>query len=165
MSPLSRISVIGNSTVAYIRDATGLGKGKQHTIVSPPLLLTPTNRTDIIMSSSSPISGTGICSTTAGDITQILVFYQLLNGNVGLSTWSNDTWSSSELQITPAYASPLACVSWNTGGQASGSIYFTSSQADGNVARSACTTSTPATSSRSIATLQAPAGTKEPSAI
>ena len=42
---------------------------------------------------------------------------------------------------------------------------FSSSQADDHVARSACTTSTPATSSRSIATLQAPAGTKEPSEI
>ena len=124
MSPFSRLSIIGNSAVAYIRDATGLGKGKQRTIALPPLLLTPTNCTDIVMSSSSPISGTGICSTNNGENTQILVFYQLLSGTVGLSTWNGSAWSSSELQITPVYASPLACVSWNSAGEASGSIYF-----------------------------------------
>ena len=128
MSPWSRSSVIRNPAVAHIRDAMGPSKCKQHTISLPPLLLTPTNRIDIAMSSSSPIPGTGICCTNNGSGSQRLVFYQLFSGTVGLSTYTDSSgWSSSELQVTPAYASPLACVSWNTGGQASGSISFSSS--------------------------------------
>ena len=116
-------------------------------------------------SSNPPITGSGISAVTVSG-SPVQVFYQFSDGYAGESIFNTGGgWSQDELQISPGYSSPMASVSWDNQGEASGFLYLFNPQPDICIGRFVFTTSTPPASSKNIATLAAQVGMLGTSAV
>ena len=116
------------------------------------------------MSSPIPVPGTGLAVVT-DRLWSIRLFYQLLDNHLEQSKHLDGVWTSEHLNFSPVEATPLAAITYGGGREVSKPLtYFRYPALLGYVGRSACTTSTPTTLSKSYATLKAKAGIRERSA-